>query len=67
MNRVRLRLLFVVLGLALSVIAVGHVVAATYYAAPNGSNSNDGTIDHPWFSVKYALTRLLDNDTLYLR
>lgn len=39
----------------------------SYYVAPNGSNSNPGTIDQPWQSVKYSLTKLSPGDTLYLR
>jgi hypothetical protein len=43
------------------------VFAGTYYASPSGSNSNPGTIDHPWQTFKYAQGQLSAGDTLYLR
>ena len=41
--------------------------ATEYYVSPNGSNSNDGTFDHPWKTVEYALGQLSPGDVLYLR
>ncbi|KKR80712.1 MAG: hypothetical protein UU26_C0011G0003 [Candidatus Daviesbacteria bacterium GW2011_GWC1_40_9] len=39
----------------------------TYYVATIGSDSNTGTIDQPWRTVKYSLSKLQPGDTLYLR
>lgn len=38
-----------------------------YYVAPNGSDKNDGTLDHPWKTLKFAVSRLSPGDTLDLR
>jgi hypothetical protein len=48
-------------------LLAGNGSASTYYVATNGSDANSGSIDRPWFSVKYALTKLTNNDTLYVR
>lgn len=53
--------------MAMLFVVTGTMSAATYYVATNGSDSNAGSIDRPWFSVKYALTKLTNTDTLYLR
>jgi hypothetical protein len=41
--------------------------ASTYFVSTNGSNTNDGSINNPWASIVYALSKLASNDTLYLR
>lgn len=41
--------------------------AAEYYMATAGSDSNIGTIDAPWATLAYSLTRLSPGDTLYIR
>jgi hypothetical protein len=41
--------------------------ATIYYAAPNGSNSNPGTLEFPWETAKYSIERLAAGDRLYLR
>jgi hypothetical protein len=56
-----------VLNVVMVLLVTGNISAATYYVAKNGSDSNTGSIDHPWFSVKNALTRLSNSDTLYIR
>jgi hypothetical protein len=38
-----------------------------YYIAPNGSDSNDGSIEHPWSSVDHAWDRSERGDTVYIR
>ena len=45
------------------------VVANTYYVAPapGGDNNNDGSIQHPWATFKYAVEQLSAGDTLRLR
>ena len=43
------------------------VVAGAYYMAPNGSNSNPGTMAAPWRSISRAAQTLQPGDTLYLR
>lgn len=41
--------------------------AATYYVATNGSDSNPGTLDRPWKTVKYAVSKMVAGDTTYVR
>lgn len=41
--------------------------APTYYVSPNGSDSNRGTLNRPWRTVKHALKKLSPGDILYLR
>jgi hypothetical protein len=53
--------------IAILLLLASNGSASTYFVAVNGSNANDGSKDHPWFSVKYALTRVVNNDTLYIR
>ena len=43
------------------------VTAATYYVAPNGDDSNPGTIDRPWRTIRKAANTLVAGDTVYLR
>jgi len=38
-----------------------------YHVSPDGSDSNSGTLNSPWKTVAYALTKLSPGDTLYLR
>jgi len=38
-----------------------------YHVSSNGSDTNDGTFDHPWKTVEYALGQLSPGDVLYLR
>ena len=37
------------------------------YIAPNGDNSNSGTLDQPWKTLSYALLQLRPGDTLFIR
>src|SRR5690606_12147388 len=41
--------------------------AATYYVAPNGEDTNSGTIDHPYPSVQPAQETVVPGDTVYFR
>ncbi len=45
------------------------ILANTYYvaSAPNGDNSNDGSIQYPWATFEYALGQLSPGDILRLR
>ncbi len=39
----------------------------TFYVASSGADSNAGTIDAPWRTLRYAVSRLTAGDTLYIR
>ena len=39
----------------------------TLFVARNGSDSNTGSQDSPWFTIRHAVSRLRAGDTLYLR
>lgn len=41
--------------------------AATYYVAPNGKDTNSGTIDHPYATVQRAQESVVPGDTVYIR
>jgi hypothetical protein len=69
MNKLLLVLIFVF-------VFAANSDAADYYLSPSGSDSNDGSIESPWLSLNYALSkyenggtnpRVLPGDTLYLR
>ncbi len=38
-----------------------------YYVSPDGSNRNDGKLNRPWRTLRYALEMLSAGDVLYLR
>lgn len=49
-------------------ISAGNVFGATYYVAPNGINSNNGTtITEPWRTLSYAESKLSAGDTVIVR
>jgi hypothetical protein len=52
-----------------SILVLRHTASnpAKYFMATNGSDSNDGTINNPWQSLEYSLSKLIAGDTLYLR
>ena len=54
---------------AIFIIAIicWNTFAQTYYVSTSGSNANQGTIDKPWQTFKYAQSRLKAGDRLYLR
>lgn len=65
----------VILGFVL-VFLNSECLARNYYLSPNGSDSGDGSIEHPWASLDYALCKFANDnvnsrvgpgDTLYLR
>lgn len=49
-------------------LAVGTLSpAATYYAAPDGSDANPGTLARPFATISHAIQKLSPGDTLCLR
>ena len=44
-----------------------HAAPATYYVAPGGSDSGDGSLTSPWGSLEHALETLHAGDTLLVR
>lgn len=48
-------------------ITIGKAVAATYYIATNGSDSNDGSITSAWGTFAYAMTKLQPGDILIIK
>jgi len=40
---------------------------STYYVDPNGNDSNDGTIDHPFKTITKGVSTAVAGDTIYLR
>jgi hypothetical protein len=57
-----------VLVLAMFTASTGY--CSTYYVDPNGSDSNDGSINHPFKTIPHAVTVVTDanaGDTIYLR
>jgi hypothetical protein len=54
----------------LTILAVSPTIAAsgaTYYVAPDGDDSNPGTIDRPWRTIQKAANTLVAGDTVYVR
>jgi hypothetical protein len=47
--------------------SAGSAGAATYYVAPNGSDSAKGAIDTPWKSIAHAQQLVQPGDTVYFR
>ncbi len=41
--------------------------AAVYYVAPNGSDSNDGSMNNPWATIMHAVNNSGPGDIVYLR
>ena len=37
------------------------------FVSPDGDDANDGSMDHPWKTVRYAVAHLESGQTLYLR
>ena len=53
--------------LLLLIITQNLVWAGTYYVALNGSNSNNGTIASPWYSIMHAIRNTAPGDTILIR
>ena len=43
------------------------VSAATYYVSPSGNNSNAGTLNSPFKTINYGISKLIAGDILYVR
>jgi hypothetical protein len=50
--------------LVLVFLVVNRATAATYYVAPTGSSSNDGSASAPWREIRDALPHLAAGDTV---
>ncbi len=68
-DRGKMKKLWIVTGFWLVLCALGAapVFAATYYVATNGSDSNDGSFDHPWLTIHKAAQMMYAGDTTYIR
>ncbi|RYZ96507.1 MAG: DUF1565 domain-containing protein, partial [Moraxellaceae bacterium] len=42
-------------------------VGGTYYVAPTGSDSNNGSLNSPWKTVQYAVNKAVAGDTVNVR
>jgi hypothetical protein len=42
-------------------------VGGTYYVAPTGSDSNNGSLSSPWKTIQYAVTKAIAGDTVNVR
>ncbi|MDD5674299.1 MAG: choice-of-anchor Q domain-containing protein [Chitinivibrionales bacterium] len=60
-------MLILITGITCIAINASVAAAAIYYMAPAGSDSNNGSINSPWRSLKKALTVLQAGDSLYAR
>lgn len=48
--------------------AILHPLAVNaHYVSPNGSDSNDGSVDRPWQTILHAVQNTEPGDTVYLR
>jgi len=49
--------------------AVSEVVVTgnVYYVAKNGSNSWDGSLEHPWLTIQKAADTMVAGDTVYIK
>lgn len=52
---------------ALVLLATGHAAAAEYYVAPDGSDSNDGSMAQPFATLSKANGAAAAGDTVWLR
>jgi len=43
------------------------IKGSAYYVAPDGSDTNDGSINSPWATIQYAIKNSGPGDTVYLR
>ncbi len=63
MMKIRLSLFCGILFISLVILA-SNVIAATYYVATNGSDSNPGTKDLPWATIQKAANTIVPGDTV---
>lgn len=55
------------LSIALITISLPAALSSNYYVAPTGNNSNDGSLQSPWASVLYAISKAQPGDTVFVR
>jgi hypothetical protein len=67
MRRTKRFLLLAVAVISFTTASSSVAPAASYYMAPNGSDSNTGAIFSPWKTVGFASGKLKAGDTLYAR
>lgn len=47
--------------------SVAHASDQVFYVAPDGSDTNEGSIEHPWATVNYAANTVKAGETVYIR
>lgn len=60
----KIHFMLVCLILVCSIGITREASAATYYVAPNGSDSNNGSFSAPWATFSFAISRMYVGDTL---
>ena len=60
-------LLFILVALGWDLLKGRQNEPGEYYVSPDGSNRNDGRLNRPWRTLRYALEMLSAGDVLYLR
>jgi len=58
---------FKIVFISLIMLLFSNIYAATYYVAPNGNNSNPGSLNSPWETISKAANTLVANDTVLIR
>jgi len=58
--------LIVAIGVLILVLTVT-ATAATYYVAPTGDDSNSGTLNQPWRTIRHAADTMVAGDTVYIK
>jgi hypothetical protein len=49
------------------ILVAGNSFGATYYVAPSGSDSKNGSLSAPWKTIQYGVNRMASGDTLLIR
>ena len=63
----RIKFHFRIVGFILFLSCTSLADAATYYISFDGSDNNSGTIEQPFRTIKYAVSKLEPGDILYIR
>jgi len=67
MNRKSIGCLIITLIVSVTAVNISTVLAATYYVAPYGSDSNDGSLGSPWATLLKGIRSTGAGDTVYMR
>ncbi|MBL1173505.1 right-handed parallel beta-helix repeat-containing protein [Pantanalinema sp. GBBB05] len=67
LRQVSVLLFAIVLALAVWLPIRSQPTIRSFYIAPNGNDTNPGTIEQPWASIHHAATMLKPGETVYLR